>query len=239
MEIYALTDVGSVRSINQDYVFATENKVGRLPNLFIVADGMGGHKAGDLASKYTVETFVSLVKDENREGPISIIQEAIKTVNKMLLAKAAESEDHKGMGTTLVVATLIDKSLYVANVGDSRLYIMSDELTQITRDHSYVEEMVDIGEMNRDDDVYKSKKNIITRAIGAGPEIMADFFDIQIKPGHIILMCSDGLTGMVSDEEIQSILEMDTSIKEKCELLVKTANQNGGKDNIGIVLIKP
>ena len=157
----------------------------------------------------------------------------------MLLAKAAESEDHKGMGTTLVVATLIDKSLYVANVGDSRLYIMSDELTQITRDHSYVEEMVDIGEMNRDDDVYKSKKNIITRAIGAGPEIMADFFDIQIKPGHIILMCSDGLTGMVSDEEIQSILEMDTSIKEKCELLVKTANQNGGKDNIGIVLIKP
>ena len=239
MDIYALTDVGCVRSINQDYVFATKDKVGKLPNLFIVADGMGGHKAGDFASKYTVETFTDLVRKENREGPISIIQEGIKTVNKMLLSKANESEDYEGMGTTLVIATLIKNSLYIANVGDSRLYILSDELSQITRDHSYVEEMVDIGEMNRDDDIYKSKKNIITRAIGAGPEVMADFFEIRIKPGDIILMCSDGLTGMVSDDKIKAILELDISIKEKCEMLIKTANDNGGKDNVGVVLIKP
>ncbi len=239
MEIYAKTDVGSVRSINQDYVFATDKPVGNLKNLFIVADGMGGHKAGDLASKFTVETFVKLVEEHKGEGPITIIQDSIKTVNKLLLEKAGESEDYKGMGTTLVVATLSGRSLYIANVGDSRLYVLGNELSQITRDHSYVEEMVDIGEMNRDDDIYRIKKNIITRAIGAGPEIMADFFDIQIKSDNLILMCSDGLTGMVSDDAIKEILNTDMSVKEKTQMLIDAAKENGGKDNIGVVLVKP
>ena len=143
------------------------------------------------------------------------------------------------MGTTLVVATLSGRSLYIANVGDSRLYVLGNELSQITRDHSYVEEMVDIGEMNRDDDIYRIKKNIITRAIGAGPEIMADFFDIQIKSDNLILMCSDGLTGMVSDDAIKEILNTDMSVKEKTQMLIDAAKENGGKDNIGVVLVKP
>lgn len=239
MEAFALTDVGSVRNVNQDYVYYSTEPVGKLPNLFIVADGMGGHRAGDLASKYTVETFVKLVSEYKGEGPITIIKDAIKKVNELLIEKALESDDYDGMGTTIVVATIIGQSLYIANVGDSRLYVLDDELSQITRDHSYVEEMVDIGQMNREDENYKIKKNIITRAIGASHAVMADFFEIRLKPDTTILMCSDGLSGMVDDWEIKKILNEGRDIKSTVRHLINTANINGGKDNIGIVLIKP
>lgn len=219
-------------------MFSSTDPVGKLNNLFIVADGMGGHKAGDLASKYTVETVVSYIKNCKGEGPITIVKNAVKVANQKLIEKAKESADYTGMGTTLVVGTIVNKSMYIANVGDSRLYILEDdELSQITRDHSFVEEMVDQGVMKRDDLEYKQNKNKITRAIGASLDLMADFFDIRLKPGNIVLMCSDGLTGMVSDEEIKAILLKDMSVKAKVELLIKTANDNGGKDNIGVVLI--
>jgi len=239
MEAYALTDVGMVRSINQDYVYTSLEPIGKLPNLFIVADGMGGHKAGDLASKFTVETFVELVKKSKGDGPISIIKNAVHDVNQLLIEKSKESTDYDGMGTTLVVATIIGKSLYIANVGDSRLYIMDDELCQITRDHSYVEELVDSGILSRDDEDYKKNKNRITRAIGAGFELMADFFEIRITEGNIILMCSDGLTGMVSDENIQKVLKGNDSLKSKAARLIAAAKTGGGRDNIGVVLVKP
>ena len=127
MEAFALTDVGIERKINQDYVYFTLKQTGHLPNLFIVADGMGGHKAGDVASRYTVDEFVSLIENATEKDDITVISEAVTKVNTMLLEKAKESPDYTGMGTTLVVATIKDEMLRVANVGDSRLYVIGTD----------------------------------------------------------------------------------------------------------------
>ena len=239
MKVQAVTDVGRERSVNQDYVYYSLTETGSLPNLFLVADGMGGHKAGDMASRYTVETFVSLVQDSTLKDPVSIINNAVTQVNRRLLQKAAESEDYEGMGTTLVAATVYDNILRVANVGDSRLYILGNEITQITRDHSLVEEMVRLGEVRKEDAKDHPDKNIITRAVGVLPEVTADFFEISLKPGDEILMCSDGLTNMIEDDEIRHIVLGQRDIVEKAEKLIETANRNGGKDNITVVLIEP
>ena len=240
MKAQAVTDVGQQRKVNQDYLYYTIDKIGNLPNLFLVADGMGGHKAGDMASKYTVESFVRLVSETIQKDPILILSDNVKTVNTLLINKAAESEDYKGMGTTLVAATLQDNVLRIANVGDSRLYVINQEdITQITRDHSLVEEMVRLGEVRKEDAKDHPDKNIITRAVGVLPEVIADFFEISLKPGDEILMCSDGLTNMIEDDEIRQIVLGQRDIVEKAEKLVETANRNGGKDNITVVLIEP
>ena len=222
MRAYATTDVGRVRRVNQDYIFCSMMPVGKLPNLFIVADGMGGHKAGDLASRFTVE----------------IINDAIVNANTLLLEKAAESEDYEGMGTTLVVCTIIGESMYVANVGDSRLYLYDGKLSQITRDHSLVEEMVALGRLNRDEARTHKRKNVITRAIGGGKEVMADFFEAELTAGNRIIMCSDGLSNMVDDGEIEQILSLNLPIEDKAKRLIDMANESGGADNIAVVIVE-
>lgn len=236
---YALSDVGACRSVNQDYVFCTTKQVGNLPNLFIVADGMGGHKAGDMASKFSVETFVEQVRQSTSDNPVSIISDAIKYTNTELINLAATSEDYRGMGTTFVVATIIGKSIYVANVGDSRLYILDEDFSQVTRDHSFVEEMVNNGTIDREEARNHEQKNLITRAMGGNPTIIADFFEVELLGGETIFMCSDGLSNMVEDNQISSILSGKEDIIYKAEKLIKTANDNGGKDNISLVIIEP
>lgn len=239
IKAYALSDVGACRSVNQDYVFCTTKQVGNLPNLFIVADGMGGHKAGDMASKFSVETFVEQVRQSTSDNPVSIISDAIKYTNTELINLAATSEDYRGMGTTFVVATIIGKSIYVANVGDSRLYILDEDFSQVTRDHSFVEEMVNNGTIDREEARNHEQKNLITRAMGGNPTIIADFFEVELLGGETIFMCSDGLSNMVEDNQISSILSGKEDIIYKAEKLIKTANDNGGKDNISLVIIEP
>lgn len=239
MKAYAITDIGQTRLINQDFVYCSQNPVGGLPNIFIVADGMGGHKAGDMASSFTVDTFIKLVEASDEKDQITLIDETIKIVNERLIQKAKESEDYEGMGTTLVIATIIDNVLHVANVGDSRLYVANDELQQITRDHSLVEEMVSLGEIERKDARTHEQKNIITRAIGGSESVLADFFSVDIKPGDKVLMCSDGLTNMIEDNEICQIIRNNHNIEDAAVELVKTANNNGGKDNISVIIIEP
>ncbi len=238
MRAYAATDVGRVRKVNQDYIFCSMRPVGKLPNLFIVADGMGGHKAGDLASRYTVETLIENIKNSHSDNPITIINDAIVNANTRLLEKAEESEDYTGMGTTLVVCTIIGESMYVANVGDSRLYLYDEKLSQITRDHSLVEEMVALGKLNRDEARKHKRKNVITRAIGGGKEVMADFFEAELTAGNRIVMCSDGLSNMVDDGEIEQVLSSDLSIEDKTRKLIDRANENGGMDNIAVVIVE-
>ena len=219
MRAYAATDVGRIREVNQDYIFCSMEPVGKLPNLFMVADGMGGHKAGDLASRYTVETLTDSIKNSASDNPITIINDAIVEANTKLLEKAAESEQYTGMGTTLVVCTIIGESMYVANVGDSRLYLYDGRLSQITRDHSLVAEMVALGKLGRDEARRHEKKNVITRAIGGAKEIMADFFEAELTAGNRIIMCSDGLSNMVEDEEIERVLASDIPIEDKTKQL--------------------
>uniref|UniRef100_UPI003FF01480 Stp1/IreP family PP2C-type Ser/Thr phosphatase n=1 Tax=Roseburia sp. TaxID=2049040 RepID=UPI003FF01480 len=240
MKTFSMTDVGIRRESNQDYMYTSETAVGNLPNLFLLADGMGGHAAGDYASRFTVEKVAELVGKSTFTEPVAILKQAISEANALLLAEADKDVSRQGMGTTLVTATIIDDRMYVSNVGDSRLYLVSDDkMIQVTRDHSLVEEMVRLGEMDKEDAKVHPDKNIITRAVGVLPEVSADFFEVELEPGDMILMCSDGLTNMVRDEEIRQIILGQRDIVEKAEKLVETANKNGGRDNITVVLIEP
>lgn len=241
LRTFSITDIGKKRKLNQDYVFAMDRPLGNLPNIFIVADGMGGHNAGDYASKYTVETMKEEIERSFEKSPVRILGKAITAANDHIRKKAREDVALSGMGTTVVAATcLSDKYLEVANVGDSRLYVVNDrKIEQITRDHSLVEEMIRMGGIDRESARSHPDKNIITRAIGAKDTVDVDFFNVELRPGDVVLMCSDGLTNMLEDEEIHMIMSSQESIKEKAEELVKAANNNGGRDNITVLIIEP
>lgn len=240
MKAYAVTDIGLVRTNNQDYAFAQTECVGSFPNLFVVADGMGGHKAGDLASRIATETVVETVSEKSGSNTIQIMVNAIHAANAHVIEKSRESADYSGMGTTIVLATIIEQMLYVANVGDSRLYVINEnDIEQITRDHSLVEEMVVSGQIPRGEARTHEKKNIITRAVGGSENLMADYFDVRLREGDRILMCTDGLSNMLDDEEIRKIVTEEKDIRDAAEHLIDAAKRQGGKDNIGIVLIEP
>ena len=234
---YSVTDIGRLRKLNQDYVFTSEVPVGTLPDLFIVADGMGGHKAGEYASKCAVETMVSQINSSSERGSIRVISNAIREANRRVRNKAMSDDNYFGMGTTLVVATLDEDGLCVANVGDSRLYLISNgEIKQVTVDHSLVEEMVQMGELERKSARNHPDKTIITRAVGVMEEVDPDFFEVEdLVVGDTILMCSDGLSNMLEDTEIMGIVEGEGTLKEKANRLVAAANMNGGRDNITVI----
>ncbi len=234
---FSVTDIGRKRKLNQDFVYSSDEAVGNLKNVYIVADGMGGHQAGDYASKCTVETMVREIRGCFEQSPIRILSKAIRIANDQVRRKAREDESLYGMGTTVVAATVLGKYLQVANVGDSRLYIINEEVRQITRDHSLVEEMVRMGGLDREAARNHPDKNIITRAIGARDTIEIDFFHEELRSGDLVLMCSDGLTNMLEDEEIGRILKTPGTIEERAERLINAANQNGGRDNIAVILI--
>ncbi len=236
MKVYGITDIGRGRPSNQDFVYASEQPVGNLSNLLIVADGMGGHKAGDVASRYAVEAIVEYLQIAQEKRPVPLLSDAIHYANEQVLKKASADIDLEGMGTTVVAASVLDGYLYVANVGDSRLYLIDQEISQITRDHSLVEEMIRMGELKRKDARSHPDKNVITRAVGVGEPIQIDFFDVKLEEGDQILLCSDGLTNMVEDQEILKIIRKSESLKEAAQHLVNEANKNGGKDNISVIL---
>ncbi len=235
----AKKDTGRVRSMNEDSLYASPGMVGPLFNLFIVADGMGGHRAGDFASRFVVECIAGLVEDARDDSPVMVLRRAIEQTNRRLYTEAERNPDRAGMGSTVVAATIADDTMYVANVGDSRLYLFRDGLNQITRDHSLVEEMFLRGRMTRDSESYQSQKNIITRAMGTRPGVEVDFFEVSLQEEDCVLLCSDGLTNMVTDSEISRVLASSGTIEEKTKSLIDMANANGGRDNIAVILVKP
>ena len=234
---YAMTDIGRTRVVNQDYVFSCLEPVGNLPNLFIVADGMGGHQAGDFASSYSVKKFLESVSLSLQKHPHKIFQDAIRYANRELIEKSRSNPDLRGMGTTMVVLTIVGDKAYVANVGDSRLYLLEDELTQITIDHSLVQEMIRIGELTKESARNHPDKNIITRAVGAGKDINVDFFEFHITKDSVLLMCSDGLSNMVDEGQIAALLKSSRMPEKAGKKLIEAANRNGGKDNIAVIVI--
>lgn len=238
MKAYAKTDIGSKRTMNQDSVYCNENSVGSFQNLFIVADGMGGHKAGDYASRLCVEKMVDSIKKSKSVTPVTILEEAVTGANTDVLAEAKTNVQYEGMGTTMVACTLQENTLYIANIGDSRLYIINDDIKQITKDHSWVEEMVKKGEITESQARIHPQKNIITRALGIDETVHADYFEVDVRPDDKILMCSDGLTNMVEDDDIEYIVRHSSSIEKAVENLVAKANENGGKDNITVILVQ-
>lgn len=239
MKGYCTTDKGKTREINQDYIYCSDEPVGLLPNLYIVADGMGGYNAGDFASRCSVESFVAQVQKSEQPTVISVMTEALKVANATVLGHARENEEFSGMGTTFVAATVFPDRAYAMNVGDSRLYLLGDTIKQITVDHSYVEEMVRKGEIQRKDARIHPKKNVITRAVGVEETVEADFYEIETETdSRFLLLCTDGLTNMVEDEEIHHLVQKHgKSPQDTVQKLVKKANDYGGKDNISIVMI--
>ncbi|MQN01218.1 MAG: Stp1/IreP family PP2C-type Ser/Thr phosphatase [Lachnospiraceae bacterium] len=245
MNFYCLTDKGKVRATNEDFAFVSDKSVGPLGNLFVIADGMGGENAGDYASEFAVKKVVELLRNEEEDsvrpdGVVEVMRDVISETNWQLFEKARSDPEKIGMGTTMVTATFLDGVLYVSNIGDSRLYVQRGKnLYQITLDHSYVQEMVRNGEITEEAAKHHKYKSRITRAVGAESMVHTDFFSIPLDDVDRVLMCTDGLTNMVSDDDISSVLSEDIEPKQQAKSLLDKALEAGGKDNITIVVIDP
>ena len=238
MKFFAKTDLGKTRQVNQDYYIAENRKVGVFPNLFIVADGVGSNRDSGFASKHCsgfVLDQISLSKDSSDlKGEL---EKAYRLANADLVYRIMANPKYKGMGTTMVCTTIVNDRALIANVGDSRCYHISNDIKQITRDHSIAEELVNENAIERGSEKYKELKSQLSRAFGAGKKIEPDFFEIDLRMGDYLLLCTDGLSNMVDDETIYEIINRDTTIESKVDELVDEANKNGGRDNIAIILI--
>lgn len=240
MKFISITDPGVTRQQNEDVYFASSEPVGLLPNLYFVADGMGGAKAGLYAASTASEIIVRDLRGSKEKEPVKAIKEAIEKANGRLFAEAQVDPNKESMGTTIVLACLYENHLIVANVGDSRLYVSkSDRITQITRDHSYVDELVRYGKVSKTAAKYHPKRHYITRAVGAEAGISIDFFDLELEHGDLVMLCSDGLTNMLSNDEIQEELRSGKSFEVIMKDLVEDANIKGGEDNITVVVVDP
>lgn len=243
MRCYGLTDVGKVREINEDS-FAVKIISDEIV-VAVVADGMGGHKAGEEASSYAANEMVNLVTEASKffcgytdEQIAGVLKNAINKINKKIYTMSSEIKKMSGMGTTIVVCVVYNNRCYVANVGDSRLYKYSGELEQVTKDHSYVSELVRMGVITREQARNHPNKNVITKAVGTEKNVVPDIFNKKIDSGDIILLCSDGLTNMVTDDVISKIICDKEDIEASCAKLVEIAKDNGGTDNITVVLLE-
>lgn len=240
MEVGFKTDKGLRRSNNEDACFVmTKDRV------FIVADGVGGNNSGEIASRTCVNEIVKYVEENPLSGlkglqqVKSYFEICLRDVNFKVLEMSQRYEKNKGMATTVVTAYLSEGCLYIVNVGDSRAYVLRDKvLTQITEDHTYVNTLLKAGLISEAEAENHDKKNMITKAVGADYAIEADYFETPVKAGDIILICTDGLYGEVPKEELISILSREESMTGICSDLVNAANQNGGSDNITMVVLK-
>jgi protein phosphatase len=238
MHACGLTDIGQLRQVNEDYLFCSSKPIGNLPNLFLVADGMGGHQGGQYASHRAVELLLELIRESDSIDEIVILKDCIEEMNRRLWGEAKKNPSLEGMGTTLVAASIKGDTLAIANVGDSRLYTWGkDAMVQVTRDHSLVEELAAQGRIQRNSEEYQRKKNIITRAVGVYETVTPDFFECKLQDKNLLL-CTDGLTNMVTDEKIRQLLSADGSLEERAQSLIDAANQAGGRDNITLVLVE-
>lgn len=239
MKSFSNTDVGKVRRINQDYVYKADDTIGALSNLYIVADGMGGHQAGDYASKFTVEHLRDAIIGLEGLNPASLLEGSIVQANELLYKESKKKAELADMGTTVIAASVKDNILYFANVGDSRLYLINHGIKQLSIDHSFVEELVRLGGLKSEDARNHPEKNKITRAVGTQASVDVDTFEHRLIEGDIVLMCTDGLTNMVADDEIFEIIQGSRDLVEAVSKLIDAANENGGNDNIGVILFQP
>jgi protein phosphatase len=246
---HALSDVGRKRQGNEDSMLVNPEQ-----NLFVVADGMGGHAAGEVASKIAVDSineFVCLTStDEEITWPFGLeenisydgnrLKTAIRYANRKVLEVTKEKKEYEGMATTVAAVLLDGDTANLAHVGDSRIYLYRDsQLSQLTSDHSWVNEQIQSGVISADQARSHPLRNVVTRALGGKSDLQVDLAPSQMQPGDILLLCSDGLTGMVADEEIGVVIErVQGDVEKAAKELVNAANAGGGEDNITVVLIK-
>ena len=239
MEISILTDVGQRRTNNQDYANQYKNKAGK--SMVFLADGMGGHRAGNIASEMAVTdlgaawvaTEISTI-NEVREWFAEYLEKENQQIHRI-----GQDEEHKGMGTTLEAVAVIDDQVLFAHVGDSRIgLVRNGEYHQLTSDHSLVNALLKAGQITEEEAAHHPQRNIITQSIGQKDELQPDFGMVTVEAGDFIVINSDGLTNMISGEEIRDIVVSDLSVEEKAKTLVRFANNAGGLDNITVVLIR-
>jgi PPM family protein phosphatase len=244
----AKTDTGRVRDHNEDAIASNQDIA-----MFVLADGMGGYNAGEVASGIAVKTVYDLTKEAcNREKryerhadsgqmrQTTVLRDAISRANKIIYQTAHSHEGCHGMGTTIVAGMFCDNRLSIAHVGDSRLYrLRNNNLERITLDHSLLQELLDRGFYSRQEAERSTNKNYVTRALGLNMTVAVEVQEIQVEPGDIFLLCSDGLSDMVDDEEIHlTISTFSASVETIAEQLVKLSNDHGGKDNISVMLVQ-
>lgn len=241
VQSFGMSDVGRKRKKNEDS-FLLSDELG----LYMVADGMGGHSGGEFASRMAIETVEDIIKNINSDPEATVIsgvnteeddfgarlRYALQMASKKIFDRALYDPSLRGMGTTSVVALFCDGRLYIANVGDSRAYLVhANKMRQITTDHSLVSEQIKAGLITQADARTHKLKNVITRSVGYQEEVEIDVRDFEVHRGDKILLCSDGLSNMLDDTEIESILA-NATVKESCKTLIEKANAKGGDDNI-------
>ena len=239
MELSILTDVGQRRTNNQDYANQYKNKAGK--SMVFLADGMGGHRAGNIASEMAVTdlgaawvaTEISTI-NEVREWFAEYLEKENQQIHRI-----GQDEEHKGMGTTLEAVAIIDDQVLFAHVGDSRIgLVRNGEYHQLTSDHSLVNALLKAGQITEEEAAHHPQRNIITQSIGQKDELQPDFGMVTVEAGDFIVINSDGLTNMISGDEIRDIVVSDLSVEEKAKTLIRFANNAGGLDNITVVLIR-
>lgn len=240
MELWGISDVGAVRKQNQDAYYVSPADA-RYP-FAVVCDGMGGARAGNVASSMAVESFTATVQEGlSGEKPDveALLRRAVEQANELVCYRAAMDESCRGMGTTLVAAVVEPERIRLVNVGDSRAYEVSPQgIRQLTRDHSVVEDMVERGEITHEEARLHPQKNLITRALGAEAEVAVDSYVTQRQTGTLILLCSDGLSNVVTDQEMLFELIHGGPTAEGCERLLRLALSRGAPDNVTAVLIQ-
>ena len=230
-----LTDKGIVRNHNEDYCLYYESDD---YNIYVVCDGMGGHKAGEIASELTSKGVIKYINENfSEEDSEEVLKNAIRKANCDVYNMAAENESLSGMGTTITACLELNDRVIVANVGDSSSYAINNErIKKITKDHSLVQELVDMGTITEEQAITHPKKNIITRAIGTHRHVDVDIFIVEKDVYNLFMLCTDGLTNEVNIDSIYEILSKEKNLEIACDKLVDKARENGGRDNIAVLL---
>lgn len=238
MQIAYRSDIGKSRAINEDFVSYFSNQ--KKQPLMLISDGMGGHRAGDVASEMAVSHLGEAWKEtafENVENVSSWLLNTIQKVNKLIFQKSLDFVDLDGMGTTLVAAAYVNEELVIAHIGDSRAYLYRNfQLKQLTDDHSLVNELMKTGELTETEARNHPQKNILTRSMGVKERIQVDLTSVPIQKNDVLLLCTDGLSNLIEEEEIKKVLKDWLPLEEKGEKLITLANEAGGRDNISVLL---
>ena len=242
VKAYAKTDIGKARDINEDSFYITDNSFSDI-QLYILADGMGGCKAGDIASKLAISTAKSYIENNIKDTPkekeslIQLVGSSAEYANMVVYEKSKENKDFEGMGTTIEICLIYNNRAFIAHIGDSRIYrIRNGLIRQLTQDHSYVQTLVKQGTITKDEAEIHPKKNILTKALGCNAFVEPDMLVRGFQKDDILVMCSDGLSNMVTQDDIYNIVTNNFEIAPR--ELVDLANKNGGIDNITIITIK-
>ncbi len=236
LEWFGLSNTGMVRDHNEDFFFCAGKED---TGLFVVADGMGGHDAGEVASRLAVETVCSSVREaaEKESDPIELVRRSVLQANDAVVSEGTKNGSN--MGTTLGVALVAENTAYIASVGDSRVYwIENGSVNQITEDHSLVAKLVAAGKLTKEEARNHPKSNLLYRTIGSEEHVKVDTFTIGLKKNGCLLLCTDGLWGEVTDKDIHQACVTEKDVRAACAALIRMANENGGKDNITAVMVK-